>query len=123
VEINVEELSKPTSALRYSHDGTPFEVSVDKAELPGTYFHPLLASLITAAARLMLGIAECLARDVGLDWAFCDTDSMAFAKPANIEDGEFHRRVADIRAWFNLFNPYEGAGDLFQTRGRQFRAD
>jgi DNA-binding phage protein len=88
--------------------------------LPGTYFHPLLASLITAAARLMLGIAERLARDVGLDWAFCDTDSMAFAKPANIEDAEFHRRIADIRAWFNLLNPYEGAGDLFKLEDANF---
>jgi DNA polymerase elongation subunit (family B) len=110
VEINVEELTKPTSALRYSDDGTPFEISIDNAELPGTYFHPLLASLITAAARLMLGIAERLAHDAGLDWAFCDTDSMAFAKPADMKDAEFHRRVADIRNWFNVLNPYDGPG-------------
>jgi len=38
VEINVEELTKPASALRYSDDGAPSEISVDKAELPGTYF-------------------------------------------------------------------------------------
>ena len=120
VEINVEELTEPASALRYSDDGTPSEISVDKAELPGTYFHPLLASLITAAARLMLGIAERLAADAGLDWAFCDTDSMAFAKPPEVEDLEFHRHVADIRAWFNVLNPYEGAGDLLKLEDANF---
>src|SRR5262249_22404477 len=112
VEINVDKLTKPASALRYSDDGTPSEISVDKAELPGSFFHPLLASLITAAARLMIGISEELAADAGLDWAFCDTDSMAFAKPCGMEDAEFHRRVADIRAWFNVLNPYEGVGGL-----------
>jgi hypothetical protein len=120
VEINVEELTKPANALRYSDDGTPSEISVDKAEVPGTYFHPLLASLITAAARLMLGVAERLAVDAGLDWAFCDTDSMAFAKPAHMEDAEFHRRVADIRDWFNALNPYEGAGDLLKLEDANF---
>jgi DNA-binding phage protein len=120
VEINVEELSKPASALRYSDDGKSSEISVDKAELPGMYFHPLLASLITAAARLMLGISEQLAADAGLDWAFCDTDSMAFAKPCDMEDAEFRQRVADIRAWFNVLNPYEGAGDLLKLEDANF---
>ena len=120
VEINVEELPKPASALRYSDDGTSSEIFVDKAELPGSYFHPLLASLITAAARLMLSIAEQLAADAGLDWAFCDTDSMAFAKPDDMEGAEFHCRVGNIRAWFNVLNPYEGAGDLLKLEDPNF---
>jgi hypothetical protein len=120
VEINVEELSKSASALRYSDDGTSSEISVDTAELPGSYFHPLLASLITAAARLMLSIAEQLAADAGLDWAFCDTDSMAFAKPRDMEGAEFHRRVGDICAWFNVLNPYKGAGDLLKLEDPNF---
>ena len=40
---------------------------------------PLLGVLITGAARLMLAITERLVLDEGLDWAFCDTDSMALA--------------------------------------------
>ena len=68
----------------------------------------------------MLGVAEQLAADAGLDWAFCDTDSMAFAKPADMEDADFHRRVADIRAWFNVLNPYVGAGDLLKLEDANF---
>jgi hypothetical protein len=51
-------------------------------EQPGTYFHPLLGVLITGAARLMLAIAEKLTLDGGLDWAFCDTDSIAIVVAA-----------------------------------------
>jgi hypothetical protein len=32
----------------------------------------------------MLAITERRLLDEGLDWAFCDTDSMAFAKPDGI---------------------------------------
>jgi hypothetical protein len=120
VEMNVEELSKPATALRFGRDGTASEISIDKAELPGAYFHPLLATLITAAARLMLGIAERLAANAGIDWAFCDTDSMAFAKPTEMGDAEFHERVAAIREWFNVLNPYRGAGDLFKLEDANF---
>jgi hypothetical protein len=120
MEINVEELNEPASALRYSDDGAASPISLDKVELPGSYFHPLLASLITATARLMLGIAEQLSITAGLDWAFCDTDSMAFAKPAGMADADFESRVEVIRNWFNLLNPYEGAGDLLKLEDANF---
>jgi hypothetical protein len=45
---------------------------------------------------------------------------MAFSKPADTEDAEFYRRVADIRAWFNVLNPYEGAGDLLKLEDAKF---
>jgi hypothetical protein len=120
VEENVEELSGPEIALRYSDDGTSYPVSIDKVEMPGAYFHPLLATLITGAARLMLAIAERLAIDAGLDWAFCDTDSMAFANPSGMDDAEFCRRVERIRDWFNVLNPYRGAGDLLKLEDANF---
>jgi hypothetical protein len=76
VELIVEDLDKKETLL--GNDGFPVEVEI--AETPGRYFHPLLATLITGAARLMLAITERLLVDAGLDWAFCDTDSMAIAK-------------------------------------------
>lgn len=120
MEMNVEELNAPAAAIRYSDDGSAFPIAIDKAEMPGSYFHPLLSSLITAAARLMLGVAEQLGAAAGLDWAFCDTDSMAFAKPAGISDAEFYSRVEGIRAWFNALNPYDGAGDLLKLEDANF---
>jgi hypothetical protein len=68
----------------------------------------------------MLGIAERLATDAGLDWAFCDTDSIAFAKPDEMSEAEFRRTVGDIREWFNVLNPYDEAGDLLKLEDVNF---
>lgn len=83
-------------------------------ERPGPYFHPLLASVTTGAARLMLAIAERLILNAGLDWAFCDTDSMAIANPDTMSDEAFAEAVEAIRAWFTPLNPYEAKGPLLK---------
>ncbi len=64
---------------------------MNAVEEPGPFFHPLLATLTTGAARLLLGIAEHLAEVEGIGWAFCDTDSLAFARPAGMADAELYR--------------------------------
>lgn len=114
VEVNVE--GRPTRKSVTVHNSTcaPFSFEADKAELPGKYFHPLLASLITGAARLMLAIAERLAADRGLDWAFCDTDSMAFAKPDDMDVDRFGSAVQSIVDWFAFLNPYEFGGSILK---------
>jgi hypothetical protein len=78
-----------------------------KREEPGRYYHPLLATLITGAGRLMLALTERLAFEHGLNWAFCDTDSMAFANTQNLLLDEFVGRVQDVCDWFVPLNPYE----------------
>jgi hypothetical protein len=120
VELNVEELSEPEDGLRFAESGESSRISLDQFEQPGRYFHPLLATFITGAARLMLGIAERLAIDNGLDWAFCDTDSMAFAKPAQMSTSQFRRRVRRIQDWFQSLNPYTGAGDLLKLEPENY---
>jgi hypothetical protein len=42
-----------------------------------------------------------------LNWAFCDTDSMAFANTEKLPFDEFVRRVRDVCEWFVQLNPYE----------------
>src|SRR5208282_5373089 len=86
-------------------------------------FHPLLATLITGAARLMLGIAECLCLEKGLDWAFCDTDSLAIAKPDNMSQSEFFERAQSICDWFAVLNPYEKKGPIFKIEDANFRLE
>jgi hypothetical protein len=120
VELNVEELAERDIGLRFMENGEPCRIEIDQYEAPGRYFHPLLATLITGAARLMLGIAERLAIDNGLDWAFCDTDSMAFAKPQGMTDAEFQQRVHRIQKWFQALNPYNGAGDLLKLEDANY---
>jgi hypothetical protein len=88
-----------------------------KIEKPGSFFHPLLATLITGAARLMLAIAERLTLSAGLDWAFCDTDSMAIAKPDGMDHEAFVEECRNVASWFDLLNPYEAKDpDAIWTR-------
>ena len=77
IEINRDDAPKSEKLNVFGPSGDYFQVRSKAIEEPGRFFNPLLGILITGAARLMLGIAEKLTVDFGLDWAFCDTDSLA----------------------------------------------
>ena len=68
----------------------------------------------------MLALAERLALDRGLDWAFCDTDSLAIANTTGLDTAEFIRRVEEVRAWFEPLNPYEVKGPILQLEKVNF---
>ncbi|MGI8403836.1 MAG: hypothetical protein ACR2OE_03550, partial [Thermomicrobiales bacterium] len=114
VELNVTEFAKPQSVTCFGGDGDAFDARTPNVEEPGRYFHPVLGTLITGAARLMLALAERLATDAGLSWVFCDTDSMALAKPEGMAEDEFLARAEQVRAWFSPLNPYAAQGPLFK---------
>ena len=121
VEVNVNDLDRRETRECFGPSGAPFAVETDKSEEPGRYFHPLLATLITGAARLMLAISEKLTHDAGLDWAFCDTDSMALAKPDDMDQASFFAKAEDVCQWFEPLNPYEGGGSLFKIEDANYR--
>jgi hypothetical protein len=114
VELIIEDLDKNETRLCLGSGNDGFPVEVDKAETPGRYFHPLLATLITGAARLMLATTEQLLLDAGLDWAFCDTDSMAIAKPVGMGQEAFAAKAKSVADWFTPLNPYEIKGPLLK---------
>jgi hypothetical protein len=105
VELNVEHLDKSKVVTCYDFRGAGRKMTTSKLERTGRYFHPLLATLITGAARLMLALAERNTLDQGLDWAFCDTDSLAIANTSGLPVSEFVRRVETVRTWFARLNP------------------
>lgn len=117
LQMNVAKRSERFMATVIGHDGKASERETNKAEKPGEYFHPLLGSLITGAARLMLAITESLIERQGLEWAFCDTDSMAIAKPAELAGDEFRSRVQEIADWFAALNPYVFPGSILKIEG------
>ena len=53
----------------------------------------------------MLRLPKTFASQKGLDWAFCDTDSMAIAKPDEMDQAEFLERAQSICEWFSPLNP------------------
>ncbi len=71
------EVSSAVEVLVYGPDDRPLRKRVEAVEDPGPYAFPPIAASITAGARLMLALLECLVRDAGGTYAYCDTDSMA----------------------------------------------
>jgi hypothetical protein len=106
VELNIEEEKLKQKLICNGYNGTPTHLEKNKFEKAGAFFHPLLATLITGAARLMLATTERLIIDAGLDWAFCDTDSMAIAKPKDMAQDDFYKRARSVQEWFTPLNPY-----------------
>jgi hypothetical protein len=68
----------------------------------------------------MLAITERLTLDAGIDWAFCDTDSMALAKPDGMAEPEFVARVQEIRRWFAALDPYTAKQGLLKLEDANF---
>ncbi len=119
-ELNVEELADPATVQCFARHEAGFPVEIEQSETPGRYFHPLLATLITGAARLMLASAERLAVDAGLDWVFCDTDSLAIARPQAMEEAIFWASIRTIREWFTPLNPYAVKAPLLKLEDANF---
>jgi hypothetical protein len=120
VEVNVEKLARSKEVTCYDYRGVGHRMTSSKIEKPGRYYHPLLGTLITGAARLMLALAERNTIDQGLDWAFCDTDSLAIANVTGLDHAEFMRRVEAVLAWFEPLNPYEVKGSILQLEKVNF---
>ena len=123
-EMRREEALKDVPVTCYGIDPDPFTCKVRNPERPGEYCFPPLASLITAAARLMLALLERCVTDLGGTYAMEDTDSMAIVSTQRgglIEcEGGTHRkngkpaikglswaRVAAIAKRFEALNPYD----------------
>ena len=120
MELNVDEARKPREVPYWGFDGMQRLNRMNAVEEPGPFFHPLLATLTTGAARLLLAIAENLAEAEGIGWAFCDTDSLALARPTGMVDAEFVERAERVRQWFEPLNPYESAGELFKLEEQNY---
>jgi hypothetical protein len=115
VELNVEDYSDSCRMLGAGGRGGEFEFRGKKHEKPGQYFHPLLGALITGAARLMLALAERQVTEQGLDWAFCDTDSIAIANTAGLQSGAFRKRALKVNEWFQALSPYTEKFSILQV--------
>ena len=121
VEMNETKPAEPIECYVYSYRGMePRPRWFSKIEEPGPYFHPLVATTISAGARLMIMILEILAEREGIDWMLCDTDSMLFARPDGMDDDDFVARVQRIRNWFAPLNPYRNVESLLKLEGVNF---
>jgi hypothetical protein len=120
VELNVGEYVKTERMVGYGGRPHPFRFKSQTPDRPGAYFHPLLATLITGAARLMLALAEHQVIEQGLDWVFCDTDSLAIGNTRDIARDEFIATALRVREWFKDLNPYGEDRSILQLEKVNF---
>jgi hypothetical protein len=120
VELNVEDYKTAKTMIANGAEGLPFKFRSKSFEKPGQYFHPLLGTLITGAARLMLGLAERRVEDEGLDWAFCDTDGIAIANVGDLPLEEFKAKALRVHEWFEDLNPYGERRSILQLEKVNF---
>ena len=123
-EMLRQESPQKVSVTCYGVDRKPFECRVLNPEKAGEYCFPPLASLITAAARLMLALLERCVANLGGTYAMEDTDSMAIVATSrggliNCKGGPYTKRgepaikalswaqVDAIAQRFELLNPYD----------------
>ena len=101
IEQNAETSKKSQDVEVYSVE--QFNTRMKKTEDTGRYFNPIMASLITGSARLMLAIGESIAVNNGY-FAYCDTDSV-FVTPD---------KVKEIQDFFRPLNPYAVKVEMFK---------
>jgi hypothetical protein len=123
VELNVEDYVATKPMIGYGVRPLAFKFKSKKYEKPGGYFHPLLGTLITGAARLMLALAEHQVIEQKLNWAFCDTDSIAIANTSKLPPDEFKARGLLVRDWFKDLNPYGQDSSILQLEKVNFPAE
>jgi hypothetical protein len=106
VELYIEDYVTAKSMIGYGVRPQAFKFKGEEIREAGEIFSPLLGTLITGAARLMLALAEHQVTEQNLDWAFCDTDSIAIANTRNLSLSEFKATALKVRDWFKHLNPY-----------------
>lgn len=114
IEVLRDNAPRPEALNVFGPDGNCHEIQSTALEEPGKRFHPLLGTLITGAARLMLALSEAEAAAQGLGWVFCDTDSLALARPEGMRRETFHAKVQRVIDWFTPLNPYRKPGSILQ---------
>lgn len=127
IEMNVIEHRKRVSVTVHRPDGSQYKTRVARTEKPGTWFNPLIATLVAAGGRLLLAAAMRLVADAGGQYVFCDTDSLFIAAtkgggvlpcpggPTRADEGRdavrllSHADVDEIVSRFEPLNPYDRA--------------
>jgi hypothetical protein len=115
--VQLDPNESDATKLRVFSGEESFETTSDVVEVPGKWFAPHIASLITSGGRLLLAMLERCITDAGGSYLFCDTDSAAIvstkdgqqismpdgAEPITALSWAEVQRIADR---FESLNPY-----------------
>jgi hypothetical protein len=129
VERNITNRSKPAPVALHPPDGTTHCLFQTNVEESGRYFHPLLATFISAGGRLLLALAVRLVADIGGTYVMCDTDSLFIAattdgspgsRAPNVPTASIHDVLEGVIRPFERLNPYDRTvveGSILELKG------
>jgi hypothetical protein len=127
IEMNITEHLRPIDLILHLPDGETQSCRNRRVEQPGTWFNPLIATLVSSGGRLLLATAISRLHQLGGEYAFCDTDSLFACAtktggltpcpggPHRLPDGReavlalSHEQVREeLIGPFRTLNPYDG---------------
>ncbi|HEY1247416.1 MAG TPA: hypothetical protein VGE97_00370 [Nitrososphaera sp.] len=108
VEILQDEPSMDAlDAYYYDIDGQERRTKIRRLETPGKFFAGPIGSLIPAAGRLLLALAQRLTNDRGMVHAAMDTDAILPVRPVSMSSETFREKAQEVADWFSALSPYE----------------
>ena len=98
IEMNKQEKKDPLMVFT-GEEGNEWFISQEETpyEEPGVYYNPILGVLQTAAARLLLAMAETEVQELGGYFVYCDTDGIYVSPP----------HAQNIIDFFEPLKPYD----------------
>jgi hypothetical protein len=109
-EVNVKPPKDDDDIVGDVYSDIAFESPKVHDERPGAFANPILASLITGGARLMLAMLEREVTDGGGAFSFCDTDALAINcgdQQSNFVPCLTEAEIETIIARFDALSPYD----------------
>jgi hypothetical protein len=104
IELNRED--KDSDVMVYS--GNESFPDCKRFEKEGKFFHPIISTLITDGAKLLLGIGDCILQRHNSVAAYDDTDSLYTLVKYSTDSRYTPTRYSDeIIAFFDSLNPYD----------------
>lgn len=124
VEITQGETTQEAQdACYYDGEGQERQTKIHRVETPGRFFAGPVGSLIPAAGRLLLAIAQRLTNDRGMVHAMMDTDSIAIARPSSYNRETFREKAQEVADWFSALSPYAHNKKVLEVEKVNYRWD
>jgi hypothetical protein len=78
------------------------------------------ATVTEAVPHMTTGARRTSSHEQELDWAFCDTDSIAIANTRKLSHDEFKAKALLVRDWFKNLNPFGDDHSIPQLEDMNF---
>lgn len=106
IEINTEDEERKQDLYGLKHHKT----KASKKETFGRYFHPILATMLTSGARLMIATAEAWLKEHRGFYTFCDTDGIAVSL----------KHWKKLQEFFEPLNPFNTSDTLLKLEKENY---